>query len=121
MLDHIAAGRVQDKVALRIQTHLIRSTECKPDAGWVSSRRHHEVVLKLSLMAVKGQVDSRVHGLVCDAAERRHIHTPLGRITADEVIDGAWQPVLTRVFRRRVAPNELHPYHGGCGKLCTGV
>src|SRR4029453_2188843 len=68
----------------------------------------NEVVLDLPLAAIEEETDARVHILVADPTEGRHVPPP-ARGLSDQVVAPTRERIDARDLRVRVTPAQTHP------------
>src|SRR5277367_3130204 len=108
MTHFTVSGSEYEIPALNVQ--VLRTSEGKPDGGWVRSRGQTEVVLHFLTIAMEHQIDSRIHALVPDATIKRDSRNP-GVSTAYKVVCSSrlWT-VSAQANRRRDVP-QLHSHN----------
>ena len=111
VLNHVAAGGVQDEVTLGIDFKIHNTLESQFDGFRVSPGRNHKVVFQLALVAVVNQVYSRIYLLIFNPEVSGYIGVPLLGIIADEVVDLSRLLLPSEYSRLRVRAYQLHTQH----------
>src|SRR5262249_54553941 len=91
VLTKLAARQAYDQIAARVQTHLPCFGKVELDAARVCAGSHHEVVLKLALVAVVDEVNARINFAVLYLRVVSHTCAPGLRFVTDEVTTPARQ------------------------------
>jgi hypothetical protein len=86
MLNDVAAGSLDDEIALAIERESIGALDTHLDAQGVDIRRHNVVIFKAPLTAALDEADAGVDVLEARAAIGRDATAPLHAIVADELV-----------------------------------
>ena len=85
-----------------------RALEADCDLVRIGGRCHAEVVLKLPLVAVVNEIDSRINAAVFHSREVRDVASPFGAIIANEIIALAQERFGAGNARRRIGAHQPH-------------
>ena len=111
---------MEHEVPPGVQLQRVGPVESQPDAPRVGARGDDEIVFELLLVAVIDEVDTGVDAALRDAGERGDVGPPARRVTAEEVVSQARQPVQPGGPGRGIGPDEPHPQGGPRGGFRTG-
>ena len=104
----VAAGSTQDEIAVSVQARAGDPVIVHGDRAWVSSRRDHEVVFKLALVAVIDEVDAGIDVVELDFRIRWNVRAPQRGVGPEKVVDLTWKRVDALCRRGRLAADQAH-------------
>src|SRR4029077_18539219 len=91
------------------QFELLPPAELEFRLCWIRSRSHLEVILQMSLVSVKDQIDAGINVLVTHPSKLGHSHPPTRRIVTDEIVTFPRKRISGTQARIGTAPRQLHP------------
>ena len=112
MLEYFPLCHAHNQVAFLVETEFVRSLKAQPDGLQIGAWCDHEIVLQLSLVAIKDQIHAWIDVLVVHPGVRRYISVPLLRVIADQVVAAVGKFVLSDDLRRGMRTQPLHAQNG---------
>ena len=100
-----------------IDCYAARSRETQGNRLRIRSRRHHEVILQLSLLAVIDKIHAGIYILIPYLAVGGYVGLPQLAITATKIVGLARQFIYATDRGERVRAHEFHAKHSSVSRI----